>query len=281
MVKCSFCKNKIMDSLPHKCKFCKEMHCSKHLLPESHDCIGLEEYKKESQEKWKKAFSSNRVKHGDSFKEYEPKNHEKNKKVSTNKSESKKHKEINVKNKLTDYVHRKYKNLVYWLKKREKPKYAFEKRINYLLTISLILFASLVGFNIFYSNAPRLNEIELWIINLGGILILTSLFFFVKYGWKLGEILVLEVDEKIRGVVVFKTEHWWEGLVILIEDLVVEKNYEEQRRNLLSKVEEYGSSINTSSISFATHKESDIGFYTSQGFNIEKNTIFLRKKIVE
>jgi len=38
--KCHYCKDKIV-ALPHYCKFCGEKHCDKHLLPESHDCRGL------------------------------------------------------------------------------------------------------------------------------------------------------------------------------------------------------------------------------------------------
>lgn len=37
---CAFCHNSF-EGLPHRCKFCGKLHCSKHLLPESHDCSGL------------------------------------------------------------------------------------------------------------------------------------------------------------------------------------------------------------------------------------------------
>ncbi len=44
MVKCSYCGKE--EALPFKCKFCGEVFCSDHRLPESHECLGLKEYKK-------------------------------------------------------------------------------------------------------------------------------------------------------------------------------------------------------------------------------------------
>lgn len=39
--KCSFCGRGV-EGLPHKCRYCGNVHCSKHLLPENHKCTGLE-----------------------------------------------------------------------------------------------------------------------------------------------------------------------------------------------------------------------------------------------
>lgn len=41
-VNCDFC-NKDLEGLPHKCKYCGRVHCSEHLLPESHNCTGLKQ----------------------------------------------------------------------------------------------------------------------------------------------------------------------------------------------------------------------------------------------
>lgn len=38
--RCDYC-NKIIEGLPHRCKFCGESHCPEHLLPENHNCNGL------------------------------------------------------------------------------------------------------------------------------------------------------------------------------------------------------------------------------------------------
>lgn len=38
------------DGLPYTCKFCSQDFCSKHRLPESHDCEGLRKWKEEKNE---------------------------------------------------------------------------------------------------------------------------------------------------------------------------------------------------------------------------------------
>ena len=37
---CDYC-GKSFDGLPHKCKYCGDVHCTEHLLPENHKCIGI------------------------------------------------------------------------------------------------------------------------------------------------------------------------------------------------------------------------------------------------
>ena len=41
---CSFC-GKNLEGLPHRCKYCGQIHCSDHLLPEDHKCSGLNQEK--------------------------------------------------------------------------------------------------------------------------------------------------------------------------------------------------------------------------------------------
>jgi len=48
MAKCSECDREI--SMPFRCKFCGELFCSQHRLPENHQCSGLEEYKRRARE---------------------------------------------------------------------------------------------------------------------------------------------------------------------------------------------------------------------------------------
>ena len=38
--RCPVC-NKQITGMPHYCKFCHEKHCDEHILPESHNCPGL------------------------------------------------------------------------------------------------------------------------------------------------------------------------------------------------------------------------------------------------
>ena len=44
-MKCFKCKNEL-SVFPYNCKFCSNDYCSKHRLPENHNCIGLENWKK-------------------------------------------------------------------------------------------------------------------------------------------------------------------------------------------------------------------------------------------
>ena len=53
MGKCSYCGSN--EPMPFRCKFCSELFCRDHRLPENHDCHGLETFKKErgkESEKW-------------------------------------------------------------------------------------------------------------------------------------------------------------------------------------------------------------------------------------
>jgi hypothetical protein len=53
MSECSYCG--ATESMPFKCKFCGELYCGDHRLPENHECLGLENFKKErgkEPEKW-------------------------------------------------------------------------------------------------------------------------------------------------------------------------------------------------------------------------------------
>lgn len=46
MATCDYCGEEM--DLPFHCKFCDGTYCSKHRLPEAHECAGLDEYKKRS-----------------------------------------------------------------------------------------------------------------------------------------------------------------------------------------------------------------------------------------
>lgn len=176
MVKCSFC-GKSVEGLPHKCKFCGKIHCPKHLLPESHNCVGLEKYKEKSLKKWKSAFSI------------------------------KKHKKPTIPRKTKGYFTYKFEDFRNWLRYREHYRYDFRNRTNYLIKIILIFIVSIIGFNIFYFNAQKLNEINLWIIKLGGVLILLSLFFIIKYGWKI----IKEIINVLK-----RQKNWLKYLIIIL-----------------------------------------------------------------
>jgi hypothetical protein len=57
MNKCAYC-GKPLDALVHKCKFCGEVHCSEHLLPESHKCQELRRQSEIKRGEWKSNLSN-------------------------------------------------------------------------------------------------------------------------------------------------------------------------------------------------------------------------------
>ncbi|MDO8623308.1 MAG: hypothetical protein Q7R52_03605 [archaeon] len=94
-----------------------------------------------------------------------------------------------------------------WLKRREHNPYNFEGRLSYLLTTILIFVVSIVGFSIFYSNAQKLNNVNLWRISLGGVFILVSCFFIIKYGWRLGK----EIINILK-----RQKNWLKYLIVIL-----------------------------------------------------------------
>jgi len=85
---------------------------------------------------------------------------------------------------IRNYFIKKYYNLKYWLGKREHLQYDYHKRLIYLTKTLLAFIISIIGFIIAYSNAKEFNQIDLWIIKLGGVLIIISIFFIIKFGWR-------------------------------------------------------------------------------------------------
>lgn len=107
--------------------------------------------------------------------------------------------------------------------------------------------------------------------------VLKSLNFYCK----LGRIYVA-VEQKIVGVVVFKKEQYWEGSVIIIEDLAVDEKFKKQGigKNLVDYVESLAKKEKIKSICFKTHKKSKaVKFYQKYGYKLDKNAVFMRKEI--
>lgn len=152
---CDYCGNEI-DTIEHKCKFCGQIHCSKHLLPESHECIGLEQYQERARERWN--FSNIKYKS----------NH--------------KHKRPIIKTK--GYFLYWIGNVQDWLLRRKHYKYN-TRRIKYVLKIIFWFVFSLIALCLCYNNATKLNSYKLWIIRLAGVFLLISLFFVIKFGWRI------------------------------------------------------------------------------------------------
>jgi len=104
----------------------------------------------------------------------------------------------------------------------------------------------------------------------------------LNFYFKIGKVFVAIEDGKIVGVVVFKIEQWWEGPVVLIEDLAIGEDFKKRGigRGLMEMVEVYARKINVKAVSFATHKKSPaVKFYVKQGYRIDKDRLFMKKKI--
>ena len=103
-----------------------------------------------------------------------------------------------------------------------------------------------------------------------------------KTNFKLGEIYRALINKKIVGIVVFKIEQYWEGPVLIIEDLAVKHEFKKQNigKNLMKFVEDCAKKSKIKKILFTTNKKSKaMGFYKKIGYKEEKNRINMTKKL--
>jgi len=108
--------------------------------------------------------------------------------------------------------------------------------------------------------------------------ILKSLNFYLKNS----EIYVSEIEKKIAGVIVFNIELWWEGKVIIIQDLAVKEKFQKQNigKNLMGFIEDYAKSEKGKRIYFGTSRKSpSVKFYQKLGYKINKDRINMSKKL--
>ena len=107
--------------------------------------------------------------------------------------------------------------------------------------------------------------------------ILKSLDFYYKNA----EIYLIE-EKRIVGVLVFQIELWWEGSVIIIQDLTVNKEFQKKGigKLLMNFVERYACNNNVKRIYFGTNRKSpSIKFYKKLGYETNKDRISMSKKI--
>ena len=107
--------------------------------------------------------------------------------------------------------------------------------------------------------------------------IMKSLSFYLKKAY-----VYFIADKKIIGVVVFQIEQWWEGKVIIIQDLIIkeESNKMGLERKLMKFVEKYAKRVKAKRIYFETNKKSKaVKFYQELYYKINKNRISMSKKI--
>ncbi len=97
-----------------------------------------------------------------------------------------------------------------------------------------------------------------------------------------GTVLVALDGNKIVGTAVFLIELWWEGPVVLLEDLAVRNDYKKKGvgKFLMEHVEDIGCKCGAVMVCFSTHKKSSaVRFYSKHGYRIERDTVFMRKNL--
>lgn len=108
--------------------------------------------------------------------------------------------------------------------------------------------------------------------------ILKSLDFYYKNA----EIYLAKENKFIFGILVFQIERWWEGAVIIVQDLVVKKKFKKRNigKYLMKFVEKYAINKKAKRIYFETNKKSSaIRFYQKLGYKINKDRMSLSKKL--
>lgn len=104
----------------------------------------------------------------------------------------------------------------------------------------------------------------------------------LDFYFKIGHILIAISENKIVGVIVFKFERFWEGKIMLIEDLVVLDKFRSKGVGsaLLNKTESIARKNKIKSISIHTNRKSSaVGFYIKRGYRIQSNVVLLAKHI--
>ena len=104
----------------------------------------------------------------------------------------------------------------------------------------------------------------------------------LNFYYKKAEIYLAEKNKKIIGVLVFQIEQWWEGKAFIIQDLAVEKEFQNQDvgKSLMEFMEKYAINKKIKRIYFEINKKSSaIKFYKKLGYKVNKNRISMSKKL--
>ena len=108
--------------------------------------------------------------------------------------------------------------------------------------------------------------------------ILKSLNFYLREAY----IFVILEKKEISGVVVFQIEQWWEGPVIIIQDLVIGNKFQKKGfgKSLMKFVENYSKKEGVRRIYFETNKKSSaVKFYKKIGYKVNKGRISMSKLV--
>lgn len=104
----------------------------------------------------------------------------------------------------------------------------------------------------------------------------------LKFYFKTGNAFIAIEKQKIIGVIIFKTEQWWQGKTIIIEDLAIKEKAKKQgiEKKLLNQIISFARKNKIKLICFQTKKKASlIGFYKKLGFKQRKDIIAFEKQI--
>jgi len=104
----------------------------------------------------------------------------------------------------------------------------------------------------------------------------------LNFYFKIGKIYIAVNEEEIIGVLIFKIEQYWEGKVLIIEDLAVREDFKNQGvgKSLMEFILGFAKNKNIKRILFETNKKSpSVNFYKKIGYSKYKNRISMGKKI--
>ena len=104
----------------------------------------------------------------------------------------------------------------------------------------------------------------------------------LRFFLRIGSGFVALADKKIVGVVYFKVEQYWEGPVVLIEDLAVQPEFQSQGvgKLLLDRVERLAKKHKACMVSFVTHSKSPaISFYKKMGYHPNSKRVIFEKRL--
>lgn len=237
MTRCSFC-GKNIEGLPYNCHRCNGSHCSKHRLPEDHNCFGLEGKNVKNQERWNRAL-----------RDYSHKN--RNEQELTNN-----YRKPNLLKKL-------YYKIRYWLNYKTERDYRYSRLESYVFPVIIKLIVSLIIAILLYSNLSRLNEIKFWIIKLGSSLFILDLFFLVRYSFEI----LNEIWNWIK-----RQRNWLKYLIIIIFLILLWQSYVNRTTVLNPFFDYYNktnfsvfSPLNLSSINFTKLGDKSNEFFKDSG----------------
>ncbi len=104
----------------------------------------------------------------------------------------------------------------------------------------------------------------------------------LDFYFKIGKIYVAIEKNKIVGCLVFKIEQYWQGKVIIIEDLAVKQEFKRFGigKSLLNELENYANKNEMFMICFNTNRKSPaIKFYRKYGYKQRRDITHFERKL--